>query len=111
MVLICDEAQVEALLVQLEIVLILTQDEAQVEDHFGPFGDNANLEQNSCTDLRQTYHRLGNHFERTRWNCSEISFRSVLETVLILTQLRSTVYAEHTLGSEIILDAYDGTAW
>jgi hypothetical protein len=34
-----------------------------------------------------------------------------LETVLILTQLRSTVYVEHTLGSEIVLDAYDGTAW
>jgi hypothetical protein len=32
-----------------------------------------------------------------------------LEIVLILTQDRSTVWAERTIGSEIILDAPDGT--
>ena len=32
-----------------------------------------------------------------------------LEIVLILTQDRCTVYAERTIGSEIILDAPDGT--
>jgi hypothetical protein len=31
-----------------------------------------------------------------------------LEIVLILTQDRCTVCAEHTIGSEIILDAPDG---
>jgi hypothetical protein len=32
-----------------------------------------------------------------------------LKIVLILTQDRSTVCTEHTIGSEIILDALDGT--
>jgi hypothetical protein len=32
-----------------------------------------------------------------------------LEIVLFLTQDRCTVYAEHTTGSEIVLDAVDGT--
>jgi hypothetical protein len=69
MVLLSDEAQVEARLIRLEIVLILTQDrctvcanrtigseiildvpmvllgdEAQVEARFGPFGDSSNLD-------------------------------------------------------------------
>ena len=32
-----------------------------------------------------------------------------LETVLVLVQDRCTVCAKHTIGSEIILDAPDGT--
>ena len=32
-----------------------------------------------------------------------------LEIVLILTQHKCTVYAERTIGSEIVLDAPDGT--
>ena len=32
-----------------------------------------------------------------------------LEIVLILTQDKCTVYAERTIGSEIVLDAPDGT--
>jgi hypothetical protein len=32
-----------------------------------------------------------------------------LEIVLILTQDRFTVFVEHTIGSEIVLDASDGT--
>ena len=32
-----------------------------------------------------------------------------LEIVLILTQYRCTVCAEHTIGSEIVLDALEGT--
>jgi hypothetical protein len=39
------------------------------------------------------------------WNL--ISVR--LETVLVSVQDRYTVYAERTTGSEIILDAHDGT--
>jgi hypothetical protein len=34
-----------------------------------------------------------------------------LEIVLILTQDRCMVCAERTIGSEIILDAPDGTPW
>ena len=33
----------------------------------------------------------------------------LLEIVLILTEDRCTVYVERTIGSEIILDAHDGT--
>jgi hypothetical protein len=33
----------------------------------------------------------------------------LLDILLILTQDRCTVCAEHTMGSEIILDALDGT--
>ena len=32
-----------------------------------------------------------------------------LEMVFVLVQDRCTVYAEHTIGSEIVLDAPDGT--
>jgi hypothetical protein len=34
-----------------------------------------------------------------------------LETVLVLVQDRCTVYAEHTIGSKIVLDAPNGTPW
>jgi hypothetical protein len=37
-------------------------DEAQVEAHFGPFRDSV-----SVNDLYPAYHRLINHFGRTRW--------------------------------------------
>jgi hypothetical protein len=43
-------------------------DEAQVEARFGPFGDSANLDARLVHGLRQMYHRLKNHFGRTRWN-------------------------------------------
>jgi hypothetical protein len=39
------------------------------------------------------------------WNLVSVH----LEIVLILMQDRCTVYAEHTIRSEIILDAPDGT--
>jgi hypothetical protein len=34
-----------------------------------------------------------------------------LEIVLILTQVKCTVCAKHTIDLEIILDAPDGTPW
>ena len=41
-----------------------------------------------------------------------VESRSVrLEMVFVLVQDRCTVYAKHTIGSEIILDAPDGTPW
>jgi hypothetical protein len=48
--------------------MILLGDEAQVEAHFGPFGDSANLDAKWMHSLCRTYHRLENHFGRTRWN-------------------------------------------
>ena len=43
-------------------------DEAQVKAHFGPVGDSDNLDARLVHGLRRTYHRIGNHFGRTRWN-------------------------------------------
>jgi hypothetical protein len=43
-------------------------DETQVEPRFGPFEDSANLEARLVKDLRRTYHRIINHFGRTRWS-------------------------------------------
>jgi hypothetical protein len=43
-------------------------DEAQVEARFGPFGHSANLDARLVHGLRGTYHRLENHFGRTRRN-------------------------------------------
>ena len=64
--------------------------------------------------LRGTYHRLGNRFGCTRYNSlvarvmsNHVSVR--LEIVLILNQDRCMVCAERTIGSEIVLDAPDGT--
>jgi len=64
--------------------------------------------------LHQTYHRLRNHFGRTQWyfKVTRLKWKldSVyLEIVLISTQDKCTVCAERTIGSEIVLDAPDGT--
>jgi hypothetical protein len=48
--------------------MVLFGDESQVEAHFSPFGDSAYLDARLLLGLRQTYHRLENHFGRTRWN-------------------------------------------
>ena len=59
-------------------------------------------------------HRLRNHFGRTRWyhKVTRLKWKLIsvcLVIVLILTQDRCTVYVERTIGSDIILDAPDGT--
>ena len=62
--------------------------------------------------LREMYHRLRNRIGRTRWN-SKVTwviwnlFSVHLERVLVSVQDRCTVSAEHTIGSEIVLDAPD----
>jgi hypothetical protein len=48
--------------------MVLLVDEDQVEAHFCPFADSANLNAILVHCLRQTYHRLRKHFDRTRWN-------------------------------------------
>jgi hypothetical protein len=40
-------------------LMVLLGDEAQVEAHFGPFGDSANLDTRYVHNLCRTYHRLG----------------------------------------------------
>jgi hypothetical protein len=48
--------------------MVLLDDEAQVEAHFCPFEDSANLDARWVHCLHRTYHRLENHFGRTQWN-------------------------------------------
>ena len=60
------------------------------------------------------YHRPRNHFGHTQWYSYVmwVKWKLIfvrLEIVLILTQDRSTVCVERTIGSEIILDTTDGT--
>jgi hypothetical protein len=47
--------------------MVLLFDEAQVDAHFGLFGDSANLDARLVHGLRRTYHRLANRFGRARW--------------------------------------------
>jgi hypothetical protein len=97
--------------------MVLLVDEAQVEACFGLFRDSTNHDARWVHGLRLTYHRFGNHFECngrnsfvmwvmwTMWNLILVH----LLIVLILMQNWCTVCAERTIGSEIILDAPDGT--
>ena len=94
--------------------MVLLGDEAQVEAHFSPFGDSANLDARLVHGLRRTYQKLRNRFGHTRWNSyvTWVMWNLVLvylDIVLMLTQDRCVVCAERTIGSEINLDAPDGT--
>jgi hypothetical protein len=65
--------------------------------------------------LRRTYHRLRNYFGHTQWKCyvKWVLWNLILvslEIVLVSVQDRCMVYAERTIGSEIVWDALDGTA-
>ena len=80
--------------VHLEIVLVSVQDR--------------------CTVCTLWYHRLRNCFGRPRWysKVARLKWKLVsicLGIVLILMQDMCTVCVECTVGSEIILDAPDGT--
>jgi hypothetical protein len=46
----------------------LRGDLGHVESRFGLFVDSANLDARLVHSLRRMYHRLRNHFGRTRWN-------------------------------------------
>jgi hypothetical protein len=46
--------------------MVLLGDEDQVEAHFGPFGDSADLTQDRCTVYAKRTIGLENHFGRTR---------------------------------------------
>ena len=94
--------------------MVLLGDEAQVEARFGMFGDSANLDARLEHGLRRTYHSLISHFGRARWNSYMTWVMSNLvsihlETVLVSLQNRCTVCAKHTIGSDVIFDALDGT--
>ena len=58
--------------------------------------------------------RLRNYFGRTQWYFKVMRLKWMLvsvrlEIVLMLTQVRCWVYAKRTIGSEIVLDAPNGT--
>ena len=42
--------------------------EATLKARFGRFRDSGNIDARLVHGLRQTFHRLKNHFGRTRWN-------------------------------------------
>jgi predicted DsbA family dithiol-disulfide isomerase len=62
---VCDECTIGSEIV-LDTLNAHLGDEAQQEAHFSPFRDSANLDARSVHGLRRMYHRLGNHFGRTR---------------------------------------------
>ena len=85
-----------------------------VESCFRLFGDCISVGARYVHGLRQTHHRLINHFGCTRWyaEVTRLKWRLVLvrlEVVRILTQDRCMVCTECTIGSENICDAPDGT--
>jgi hypothetical protein len=90
-------------------------DEDQVEARFGLFADSASVDARWVHGLRQTYHRLKNHFLRTRWNSyvTWVLWNLVLahlETMLVLVQDRCMVCAKRTIDLEIVLDAPNDTS-
>ena len=78
------------------------------------FGESVNLDARQVHGLRQLHYRLINHFGFTRWYSDVTWVKWILvsvhlKIVLASMQDRSTVCAERTIGSEISLDAPDGT--
>jgi hypothetical protein len=69
-----------------------------VEFHFSPFGDSVNVSAREVHGLHRTYHRL-------KWKLASVHF----ETVLPLMHDWCTVCVKRTVGSEIVLEAPDGT--
>ena len=94
--------------------MVLLGDEAQVRALFDRFADSDNLDARLVHSLRRMYYRLRNRFGRYRWN-SEVTWVMwnlvliCLVTMLVSEQDRCTVCDKHTIDSEIILDARDGT--
>ena len=93
---------------------VLLDDVGEVEAHFSPFQGSVNLD----ARLVHYMHRLGNslrsHVRRTRWNSYVTLVNSRLVSVrleIVLTSMldRCTVCAKCIIGSEIILEAPDGT--
>jgi hypothetical protein len=83
----------------------LQGDAAQVESRFGPFRDGISVRARKVHGLCQTYHRVRNHFGRTRWysKLTRLKWKHVsvhLETMLIMTHYWCLICAEHTIGSE-----------
>jgi hypothetical protein len=92
----------------------LLGDVGHVESCFTLFRDSVSVGARYVHNFRQTYHRIRNCFGHTRWYFEVmwvmwnlVSVR--LEIVLLSVQDRCIVCAEHTIGSQIVLDAPNGT--
>jgi hypothetical protein len=139
MILLSDVGLVELYSVRLENVLILTQDRCMVctertigsqvvfyapdglvsdmghvESRFSPFGESVSVSARQVHSFHRTYHRHRNHFGRRRWDSLVTRLKwklgSVrLEIVLLLMNDWCTVCVKRTVGSEIVLEAPDGT--
>jgi hypothetical protein len=70
--------------------MVLLGDDAIVDAHFGPYGDSANLDKDSCTWVM--------------WNLISVH----LEIMLVSVQGWCTVCAKRTIDLKIVLDAHDG---
>ena len=87
-----------------------------MEAHFSLFGDSVNLDAIQVHGLRQMHYRLRNHFGCNRWYSDVTLVKWILvsvhlEIVLVSTQDRCTVGTKRAIGSEISLDAPDGSPW
>ena len=85
-----------------------------MEAHLSLFGDSVNLDARQVRGLCQMHYRLKNHFGCTRWYSNVMWVKWILvsvhlEIVLVSTQDKSTVCVECIIGSEISLDAPEGT--
>ena len=92
----------------------LIGDVGLVESHFGPFRDTVSVGAREVHGLHHTYHTLSDHFGRTRWYSlvMRLKWKLILvrlEMPVVLVQDRCMVGAKRTIGSDIILDAPDGT--
>ena len=92
--------------------MVLLGDEGQLEARFGLFGDSADAR--SVHGLCRTNHRRGKSFwthpMELLGDVGHVESRLVhLEMVLVLMSDRCTVCAERTIGSDIVLDATNGT--
>ena len=61
----------------------LLGDVGHVESYFGPFGDGVSVGAILVHGLRQTYHRLRNHFGRTQWYFKVTRLKWKLDSVYL----------------------------
>jgi hypothetical protein len=92
----------------------LVSDMGRVESRFSLFGDSVSVSARQVHGSHQTYHRHRNRLGRTRWDSLVTRLKwkigSVrLEIVLLLMHDWCTVCVKCTVGSEIVLEAPDGT--
>ena len=100
--------------INLDTPMQLLDDVCHMKSRFGLFGDSVSFDARYLRGLCLMHHRLRNHFGRTRWYSQVKGLKWKLclvcsEIVSILMQDRCTVCVEHTICSQINLDALDGT--